>query len=113
MQRKLLDSPVADLTDHQLAFAAATDSVDRSEFLRQLTGLAEFADHLTVQLHFEDFAVRVDILGRIGVGAINVLAWAGRNTNRRGSAHVEDLRLEVSIAVENLNSFIPAIGDVH
>src|SRR5947207_1447536 len=106
MQSKLLDSPVADLTDHQLAFAAATDSVDRSKFLRQLTGLAELADQLTVQLHLIDFAVRVDILWRIGVGAVNVLARARRNTNRRGSAHVEDLRLEVSVAVEDLNSLI-------
>src|SRR5579862_1374675 len=36
-----------------------------------------------------------------------------RDANRRWRPNLLDLRLEVPIAVENLNSPVPAVGDVH
>ena len=37
----------------------------------------------------------------------------GRDANRGWSPNIHDLALEGSLAVENLNSLIPAVGDVH
>src|SRR5579864_4120374 len=113
MQGEFLDSPVADLPHVQLVFAAAIDSVDGSELLRQFAGSAELADDVSVQLHLVDLAVDVDIVGRVGTGAIEVLTRSWRDANRRGSTHIGDLRLERAIPIEDLNSLIPTIGNVH
>src|SRR5580704_4069937 len=38
---------------------------------------------------------------------------AGGNTNRGGISDIGDLSPYISVAIEDLNSFVPAIGDIH
>src|ERR1044071_7380245 len=113
MERQLLNSPIADLTHEQLIFTAAANGIHGAEFLRQLSSLAKFADRFSVQLQFIDLAIRVDILWRIRIGTVQILARSWRDTNRRRASDAHDLGLECSLAIEHLNSFIAAVCDVY
>ena len=58
---------------------------------------AAAADDPAVQFHLVDLAPGVDILGRVGVRAVEILMRSRRDADRRGAAHVDKLRLELSL----------------
>src|SRR5713101_2330972 len=112
MQRELLHSPVAGFADVQVVLAAAINGIGRAELFQLLSRFAEPADQPAGEIHLVDFAVDVKIGRGIGIAAVEVLARPGRDADRRRSADVHELRLEVAVAVEHLNPSVAAVGDV-
>ena len=73
MQSELLHPPVTDLPHVEFVLVAAIDGVDGAEFLRQLPRSAELAYNLARQFQLVDLAVRVDVVRRVRVRAVEVL----------------------------------------
>src|SRR6266851_1517632 len=111
LQNDLLRAPVPDLADDQIVLGPAVDRVDDAEFFRQLAGLAELADDLSVQLQLVDLAV-IQALGVVRVRAVQILRRAARHADRLRHADVGDLRLERALAVEHLDALVAGIGHI-
>ena len=94
MQGELLHSPVAELSHVELVLGAAIYGVDCAEFLGELSGSAELAHQVAIQLHLVDFAVHIDVVGRIRIGSVEVLMRSRRDAHRRGRSHIQELRFE-------------------
>src|SRR5579871_478392 len=111
-KRDLLNAQIGNFADQQRIVRLAIDGVHRAELVLHSAGLAELSDHRSVQAHFVDFACRVDVARRIGVGYIQHLVCARRDANRLRIAQIADLRLERAVGVEHLDAVIVAIGDI-
>ena len=88
-------------------------ALTRAEFLQQLAGSAELADELAVEIHLVDLAVDVDVR-RAGLSSTRRGTGAGPGVMqmRARRADVQELRLEVAVAVEHLDAPVAAVGDV-
>src|SRR5439155_20572577 len=59
-----------------------------------------------------DLSGAIEVFRRIRIGAIEELVRPGRDAKRGRGSHVGVLRLEGSVVVENLDSFISTVGGV-
>src|SRR5262245_14315300 len=111
LERQPLHTPVGDLADVELRLAPAIHLVDRSKLLDQFAGCSELAEDLAVERHLVDLAV-VHRRGRIRIGREQVLLRARRDADRRWRTDVDILRLEIPVAVEDLNPIVASVADV-
>ena len=82
MEHQLLHPKIGNLTDKQSAFAATVERVDRSEFLEQPSGTAEFAEDSSVRAHPVYLTRDIDIVPRIGIGNIQDRTGSLGDTHR-------------------------------
>ena len=76
-----------------------------------LAGRSELADHLAVERHLVDGGVVHAVLVA-GVRDVEILRRAARHAHRQRRADVAELRLELALAVEDLDALVAGVGDV-
>src|SRR6476660_6388987 len=112
VQNQLLHAQIADLAHIERICIPAVDGVHGSELFRQLAGPTKLADHGSVQLHFVDFTIAVDIVGRVGIRDVKKRTRSLGHTQGLGVPNPRIGRLKVAVVVENLNSLVTAVGHV-
>src|SRR5262249_31794289 len=110
--RELLHPEIADFADVKRVLGAAIDGVDGAELLRQFAGLAEPADHRSVELHLVDLAGGVEVVRWIGIRDVEDLVCARRDADGLGVADVLDLALEGAVVVEHLDALVATVSRV-
>src|SRR5438552_2668239 len=114
MEHQFLHPKIGKLPDKESAFAAAVDGVDRTEFLEQPSGTAEFAEDSSVRAHPIYLTRDIDIVPRIGIGNIEDRIGSLGDTHRLCVAEVRKRGLEDAVVVKHLDAPVAAIagGDV-
>ena len=112
MQRQFLHSPIGDFAHNYLIRAPAIEFMCRPEFLQKLSCRPELPDNLPVKLHLIDFAI-LHVSGAARIGAEEILMRAGRDADSPGRPHVQILRLEFPVVIEDLNSPVATIPHIH
>src|SRR5437867_744199 len=117
LENDLLYSPGRDFGNDQFVLIPAIDRMDRAEFSKLFPGLAELTDDGAVQFHLVNLAAdghqaRVVIVG-IRIRTVQILVRAGTDANGPRCADVIVNFDEVQIAVEYLNTPVPAVRDVN
>src|SRR5262245_56142195 len=110
-QRHFLRAPVPDFADPEIVFRPAVDGVHHAEFLGQLSGLSEFADKLSAELHLVDLAA-IHALGIVRIRREQVLLRSAGDTDSLRCADIRDLRFEGALAIEDLYTFVAGIGHI-
>src|SRR4030095_8700079 len=110
-QRHLLNSPVRHLADQQVVFVPAVDRVRESALFQLLAGPYGPADHLAVERRLVDGGVFHAVLVA-RVRDVEILRRSARHAHRQRRADVAELRLELALAVEDLDALVAGIGDV-
>src|SRR5439155_522983 len=112
MEHQYLHPKIGKLTDKESAFPAAVDGVDRTEFLEQPSGTAEFAEDSSVRAHPIYLTRDINIVPRIGIGNIEDRIGSLGDTYRLCVAEVRKRSLEGAVVVKHLDSPVAAIAGV-